>query len=189
MAVIEEIAAGTPQDVYQAMQAGRKVVLVDVRMPSEFRSVRAAGAVSLPMNRVTPEAVRALQGDAPAVHVICQGGVRSRKVVDALLAAGFTSAVNVAGGTRAWESAGLPVVRGGRAIPLERQVFLAAGLIVLIGCALGFAVNHWLFLIPAFVGFGLTVAGATGICPMALLLAAMPWNKGGDGAAGSCCAK
>ena len=184
---METIVSETPQDVYKAMQAGQKVVLVDVRTPAEFGAVHAAGAVSLPLDRMTADAVRAIQGDAPVVHVICQGGVRSQKAVDALLAAGFSNAVNISGGTKAWEAAGLPVVRGRKVIPLERQVFLVAGLIVLIGCALGFRVNPWFFLIPTFVGFGMTIAGSTGFCPMAIVLAKMPWNKRTDGTAASCC--
>lgn len=181
------VASETPQDVYKAVQAGKKIVLVDVRTPAEFGSVRAQGAVSLPLDRVTPDAVRALIDGASVVHLICQGGVRSQKAADQLVAAGFTQVVNVTGGTKAWEAANLPVIRGRKAMPLERQVFLVAGLIVLIGMALGFGLkNHWYFLIPTFVGFGLTVAGSTGFCPMAILLAKMPWNQGAA-TTGSCC--
>ena len=42
--------------------------------------------------------------------------------------------------------------------------------------ALAFTVDaNWLFL-SAFVGLGLTFAGLTNICPMAEILAKMPWN-------------
>jgi hypothetical protein len=47
---------------------------------------------------------------------------------------------------------------------------------VLAGAALAFTVDaNWLFL-SAFVGLGLTFAGLTDICPMAEILAKMPWN-------------
>jgi hypothetical protein len=32
-------------------------------------------------------------------------------------------------------------------------------------------------LIPAFLGAGLTMAGSTGWCGLAILLSKMPWNK------------
>jgi hypothetical protein len=62
-------------------------------------------------------------------------------------------------------------------IPLERQVLVAAGLLVLIGVLLGAFVHPGFYGVSAFVGAGLTVAGLTGFCGMALLLARMPWNK------------
>jgi hypothetical protein len=34
----------------------------------------------------------------------------------------------------------------------------------------------WVFL-SGFVGFGLMLAGATNFCPMAIVLAKMPWNQ------------
>ncbi len=76
----------------------------------------------------------------------------------------------------AWEQAGLSVTRGKKAISLERQVRIAAGLLVLIGVGLSFVHPYWIGL-SAFVGAGLTFAGITDTCGMGLLLARMPWNK------------
>ena len=85
--------------------------------------------------------------------------------------------VNVEGGTQAWVQAALPVVRGEKVISLERQVRIAAGLLVLIGAILSyFAHPYWLAL-PAIVGAGLTIAGITDSCGMGMLLAKMPWNQ------------
>jgi hypothetical protein len=62
---------------------------------------------------------------------------------------------------------------------LERQVRLAAGLIVLVATLLSVLVNlKWVYL-AMFVGAGLTFAGATNICGMAIVLAKMPWNRDG----------
>lgn len=85
--------------------------------------------------------------------------------------------MNVEGGTQAWNQAGLPVVRGKKAISLERQVRIAAGLLVVTGSVLGcFVSPHWIGL-SAFVGAGLTFAGITDTCGMGMLLARMPWNQ------------
>jgi len=60
---------------------------------------------------------------------------------------------------------------------LERQVRLAAGLIVLVASLLAATLNpRWIYL-AMFIGAGLTFAGATNICGMAVLLARMPWNR------------
>jgi hypothetical protein len=42
---------------------------------------------------------------------------------------------------------------------------------------LGFLVAPAFFGVSAFVGAGLTMAGATGWCGMARLLRIMPWNR------------
>ena len=72
--------------------------------------------------------------------------------------------------------AGLPVVRGKKAISLERQVRIAAGSLVLLGAALSFV--HPAFIgLSAFVGAGLVFAGITDTCGMGMMLARMPWNQ------------
>ena len=71
------------------------------------------------------------------LYTICRSGSRGRQACEAFHAAGFTNVVNVEGGTLAWEQAGLPVVRGKKAISLERQVRIAAGSLVVLGTALG----------------------------------------------------
>ena len=91
---------------------------------------------------------------------------------------GFTDCQVVEGGTLGWAEAGLPVNRGTtKVISLERQVRIAAGLLVLTGVALGTWVHPGFYGISAFVGAGLTFAGITDWCGMAMLLAKMPWNQ------------
>ena len=62
-------------------------------------------------------------------------------------------------------------------ISLERQVRIAAGLLVLIGLLFAHFVNHWFIGLSAFVGAGLVFAGITDFCGMGLLLAKLPWNQ------------
>ena len=84
----------------------------------------------------------------------------------------------LSGGIDAWAAAGLEVEED-RAAPLEmmRQVQIAAGALILLGVALGFAVNPGFFALAGLVGLGLTVAGLTGYCGMARVLAFAPWNQ------------
>ena len=95
----------------------------------------------------------------------------------------------------ACEQAGLPMVRGRRAVSLERQVRIVAGLMVLVGAVLGFFVHPYWIALSAFVGAGLVFAGVTDTCGMGLMLAKMPWNQvSGNGCSGtassaSCSAK
>jgi hypothetical protein len=79
-------------------------------------------------------------------------------------------------GLRAWR-AGLPVREGRKRLPFDRQVQLIAGLMMLTGVGLGVLVSPWFLALAAFFGAGLTFAGATGTCGLALVLFKLPWNR------------
>lgn len=91
-------------------KGGPTPLLVDVREPNEFAQVRAEGAVLVPISTFLLR-YRELPQDRPLL-MICQTGARSGQATAFLLANGWTDVVNVAGGTLAWERAGLPVRRG-----------------------------------------------------------------------------
>jgi len=169
------IATISPSEASQRItaQGGR---LIDVRTPREFEEIHAANAVNIPLDTL-PVAGIEQSGADETIYVICQGGQRSAKACEKLLAAGLGNVISVEGGTRAWTAAGLPVVRGRKMISLERQVRIVAGLLVLTGVGLGLGVHRGFLGISAFVGAGLTFAGITDYCGMAMLLAKMPWNQ------------
>jgi rhodanese-related sulfurtransferase len=168
----------SPQQLHDAVQSGQAVELIDVRTPVEFREVHVSFARNVPLDGLEaakPAAGR--NGASEPLYVICRSGNRSKQACEKLLAAGYTKVINVEGGTQAWDEAELPVVRGQKAISLERQVRIAAGSLVLVGAVLGyFAHPYWIGL-AAFVGAGLVFAGITDTCGMGMLLARMPWNQ------------
>ena len=166
-----------------------QIDLIDVRTPVEYRELHATDARNVPLDRLDPVALmQARNGlkDEP-LYLICRSGSRGRQACEKFLAAGFPNVVNVEGGTLAWAECGLPVVRGKKAISLERQVRMAAGLLVLLGALLGWLVHPAFVGLAAFVGAGLVFAGITDTCGMGMLLARMPWNQVKD-TAGPCCA-
>ena len=162
--------------------------MIDVRTPLEYREVHAAVARNIPLEALDPHAVmqdRDGSSEKP-LYVICKGGTRGAKAQQQFLDVGFTNVTNVEGGTDAWVAAGLPVVRGRKAISLERQVRIAAGFIVLAGAlATLITGNVYVAAIPAGVGAGLMFAGITDSCAMGMLIAKMPWNQVND--TGACC--
>ena len=82
--------------------------------------------------------------------------------------------------------AGVPFVRGKKAVSLERQVRIAAGTLVLAGAVLGWFVDSAFIGLSAFVGAGLLFAGVTDTCGMGMVLARMPWNRIGPTENASC---
>src|SRR5262249_23308129 len=149
-----------------------------VRTPGEFASLRITGAVNVPFERLDPVALLArYNADAP-LYCMCQTGTRSQLAAERLRAAGFTNVVHVDGGTNAWTSAGLPIVRGERnVISLERQVRIAAGLLSVLGVAIGVWVHPAGYALPAVIGAGLVYAGISNSCGMSMVLARLPWNQ------------
>lgn len=166
------------EELNELCQTENNIDLIDVRTPKEFREVHSSFARNLPLDSLDPRTVISGHSnvDQP-LYFICRSGARAAKACEAFVAAGFTNVVNVAGGTDAWDAAELSVERGKKAISLERQVRLAAGLLVFLGSLLGYFIHDYWIALPAFVGAGLIFAGITDTCGMAMLLARMPWNQ------------
>ena len=85
------------------------ILLVDVREVDEYHSGHVAGARLVVLGTV-PDNVDAFRGEGPA-YVICRSGARSMRACEFLAGHGV-QAVNVAGGTMAWQQSGRPVVVG-----------------------------------------------------------------------------
>jgi rhodanese-related sulfurtransferase len=85
------------------------LILVDVREPEEYREVHVPGARLIPLSELAGRL-----GELPQdqrLYVICASGGRSLHAANWLAQQGW-QAVSVAGGTRAWAVAGLPVHEG-----------------------------------------------------------------------------
>jgi rhodanese-related sulfurtransferase len=165
----------SPADVKARLDAGR-ATLVDIRETDEFARSHIAGAASHPLSS-WEAAHLTIDPDADVIFT-CRSGMRTAGACDRLAARVVGDAYVLDGGLDGWVRAGLPVVTDAKA-PLEimRQVQIVAGSLVLLGVILGFTVAPAFFGLSAFVGAGLTFAGATGFCGMARLLMMAPWNR------------
>ena len=179
------IATISVRDLNERVRAGERIDLIDVRTPAEFREVHVTFASNVPLETFDAGAVLSRHSGTNPLYVICRSGSRGKQACEKLQAAGCAHVVNVEGGTLAWDQAGFSVVRGRKTISLERQVRIAAGLLVLAGGLLGMFVHPYCAGLAAFVGAGLVFAGVTDTCGMAMVLARMPWNQV-DASAGTC---
>jgi rhodanese-related sulfurtransferase len=162
-------------DVQELRNSGDLCQWIDVRSASEFAAGHIPGAVNIPMDEIESR-LADLRLQRTTI-LICQGGKRA-SMTSALLAGRIQDLRVLTGGTDAWKDAGLPVVASTRTRwALERQVRLAAGLLVLAGVLLGFFVSPRWFWMAGFVGGGLIFAGTTNYCAMAHVLALLPWNQ------------
>ncbi|MEU3550866.1 rhodanese-like domain-containing protein [Streptomyces longwoodensis] len=153
--------------------------VIDVRTPGEYATGHLPGAHNIPLDRLD-EAADVLKKAAQRTPllVVCTSGARSAKGCAQLAAQGIAAAT-LEGGTTAWAAAGYTVRRpaGARATwPMDRQVRLAAGTLVVAGfvAGLGWPPAHWL---SGAIGAGLVFSGATNTCGMAAALAKLPHNR------------
>lgn len=155
-------------------QAGAQASLVDVRSPGEFASRRLAGSINIPMPGLAAESSR-LDKNKPVV-LLCARGKMAYEAARRLQALGFLDVRVIEGGLKAC-AAGQTLEGEGGAWPMERQVRLAAGSLVLTGAVLGWLFHPAFWLLSAGVGAGLVYSALTDTCGMAALLAWMPWNR------------
>jgi len=172
----------SPSKFAELRNQGGKMELIDVRTPVEFREIHIDIAKNVPLDQLDPKAVMQARNGTTnePLYFVCKMGGRGQQACEKFINAGFTNVVNIEGGTTACADAGVPVVRGKKAMSLERQVRIAAGFLVLTGTVLGWFVHPIFYGIPAFVGSGLIFAGITDTCGMGMVLARMPWNQCGD---------
>ncbi|MFF1712746.1 rhodanese-like domain-containing protein [Streptomyces sp. NPDC058268] len=170
-----------PTDLAPAEAAARldRYTVVDVRTPGEYASGHLPGAHNIPVDHLhmaLPELkAAAARGE---LLMVCASGNRSASACDELAAADIPAAT-LAGGTTAWAEQGHPLhpSEGAPAAwPMERQVRLAAGSLVVIGLAAGtrFRAARWL---AAGVGAGLVYSAVTDTCGMAAALGRLPHNR------------
>ena len=173
----------TVEELHRARSEPGAPLVVDVRLPAEYRSVHLEPSVLLPLDEIMRRQIE-LPRDRELV-LVCRTGARARLAAAEL--AGFRIRV-LEGGIAAWQDAGHPVVEGKSHMSLERQVRVAAGALSCTGGVLAVGVSAWFGLLPAFVGAGLVYAGITDRCGLAMLLARLPYNRGSDGAGSATCA-
>jgi rhodanese-related sulfurtransferase len=102
----------TPEAVFQLHEESGGLVLIDVRENDEFAEVSSALAENFPLSTFDPQSFAKTHDKTTPIYLICRSGRRSLRAGEQLQQLGFQSLFNVDGGMIAWESAGLPVVRG-----------------------------------------------------------------------------
>ena len=94
------------QNVKARIDAGEKLLLIDVREPFEHQLASIGGAELIPMNTV-PQRLQEIEGkaDEGVLGVFCHHGVRSLNVVNWLRGQGVEACQSMSGGIEAWSLA------------------------------------------------------------------------------------
>ena len=99
----------TVDDVRERLAAGEPFVLVDVREESEFANGHAPGALHIGKGVIERDIEAKVPDPATPLVLYCGGGFRSALAADALRQMGYTNAISLDGGWRAWTQSGMPV--------------------------------------------------------------------------------
>ena len=95
----------SPKESRARLDAGEKVVLIDVREPGEHQICRIDGAQLIPM-RTVPQRVQELDAlaDEALLVVYCHHGIRSLNTVNWLRKQGVSNCVSMSGGIEEWST-------------------------------------------------------------------------------------
>ncbi len=173
---MKQISVRTFKEVLDQSGRDAHTDFINVCSPAEYNEKHIVGVRSVPLDTLASHIDEFK--DKKTIYIHCRSGNRGRQAIEKLAALGVSAElVNVEGGILSWEEAGFETGSTTSRLPLMRQVFIAAGALVLMGVLLTYFVHPHFILLPLFVSCGLLFSGFTGWCGMAYLLGKMPWNK------------
>jgi len=93
------------------LDAGEKMVLVDVREESEWARGHVAGAVYLGKGVIERDIDQRIPDASATIVLYCGGGFRSALAADNLQKMGYKNVISMDGGWKGWVEAGYPTAR------------------------------------------------------------------------------
>lgn len=99
-------------DMKRRMDAGEKIVLVDVREESEWAQGHLPGAMHLGKGIIERDIEQRVPDTNAKIVLYCGGGFRSALTADNLQKMGYTNVESMDGGWKGWIGAGLPTQKG-----------------------------------------------------------------------------
>jgi len=99
-------------DMKRRMDAGEKIVLVDVREESEWAQGHLPGAIHLGKGIIERDIEQRVPDTNAKIVLYCGGGFRSALTADNLQKMGYTNVESMDGGWKGWIGAGLPTQKG-----------------------------------------------------------------------------
>ncbi|QED23351.1 rhodanese-like domain-containing protein [Candidatus Deianiraea vastatrix] len=150
-----------------------EVVIVDVREPFEHKSCHIKDSILIPSSCFDEAKIPNISDKKIVIH--CKSGRRASLIIDKMK---NKNCFNLEGGIDAWIAQGFDVEKSSKkCLPLDRQVQLTIGIILIASFFLTYFININFVFIALLIGCGLSFAGLTGYCGLAMVLAKAPWNK------------
>ncbi len=93
-----------PTDLRARLDAGEKLLLLDVRQPWEHEAAKIAGSVLIPLNDLPARLGELVLEPGQTLVTYCHAGVRSMRAAQFLEQSGFAGVLSLAGGIAAWSA-------------------------------------------------------------------------------------
>jgi len=160
---------------FKKIQTDTRYKVIDVRSPSEHAG-GSATPYCLPITELNAHGIsqftkqHGLEADQTLV-LLCASGKRAEQAANTLKKLLPNPVAILAGGLSALNN------ENDQPISIERQVRIAAGLLVFIAAIASLLIHSAFVYLCLFVGAGLIFAGISNWCGMGVLLMKMPWNK------------
>ena len=107
----ERVKETNVPDVKRRIDAGEKMILVDVREDHEWAKGHLPGAVHMGRGIIERDIETRVPDAKTKLVLYCGGGFRSALVADNLQKMGYSNVESMDGGWRGWTEAGLPTAR------------------------------------------------------------------------------
>jgi rhodanese-related sulfurtransferase len=88
-----------------------KTLVLDVRSADEFATGHLPNAKNIPLAEINNRLKEIEKSKNAVVITVCATGVRSSNAVSVLNKAGFAQVFSLDGGTEAWKTQGMPIVK------------------------------------------------------------------------------
>ncbi|HEY4878844.1 MAG TPA: rhodanese-like domain-containing protein [Candidatus Acidoferrales bacterium] len=98
------------QTTKKKLDAGEKMILVDVREESEWARGHIPNALHLGKGIIERDIEKAIPEKAAVIVLYCGGGFRSALAADNLQKMGYSNVISMDGGWREWTQAGFPTI-------------------------------------------------------------------------------
>lgn len=96
-----KVANISPREAKARLSSGKKIVLLDVRTPEEYREIRIPHSISLPLDELKAGIAKVAGEKDTEIIVYCLSGMRAARACRELGAMGYTNVSNM-GGIQSW---------------------------------------------------------------------------------------
>ena len=99
------------RETKKKMDAGEKMIIVDVREDNEWARGHIPGAVHLGKGVIERDIEKAIPDKETPLVLYCGGGFRSALAADNLQKMGYRNVTSMDGGWRGWTESGFPTIK------------------------------------------------------------------------------
>jgi rhodanese-related sulfurtransferase len=100
----------SPDDVRSAIDAGKNIILLDVRSVGEYSRGKISNSINLPVDEIPGKIESVIPDKNAVVYVYCLSGSRSVYAVDVMSKLGYKKVYDMPNGLLAWRVKGYPTV-------------------------------------------------------------------------------